>query len=65
MTAYIGSEDFFNGISVEIGGIIIEIILLSILIPLFIWIYKYKSNRRKKANAIALLFDLFHMYLDL
>jgi len=59
MKEYVDTLEFWNDMTVEIGGLIIEIILLSILIPFIIWIYNYKRRRFNKYHGITILFGLF------
>ncbi len=64
MKEYIGTPDFCNGMTVEMTGLIIEIFLLSLLVPLIIWIFNYRENRLKKYHGVSILFGLFNTTLD-
>lgn len=64
MLKYIGSQDYFNNLSVTLTGIIIEGILFVILIRIFFWINDYKENRFKKYHGISILFHIYNRTLD-
>lgn len=60
ITSYIRTSDYLNGVFVEISGIVIELLLLSILLPLFLYIYKLRKSRQSRMIASFYLFQVFH-----
>lgn len=60
---YLWSDDYINGVIVEVSGIIIEIALLSILVPTVIYLYNLRKKRRDKAAGIGILFDMYNFFL--
>lgn len=63
---YIFSKSFYSDIIVDLGlgGIIIELLLLSLFVPLIIWIKNRKKNKLNKFHAITILYGLFNEILD-
>lgn len=48
---YIETVDFRNGVTVELAGMLVDILLLAVLVPLFIWLFGWKKRRRNKTMA--------------
>ncbi|MBN2836082.1 MAG: hypothetical protein JXR48_14070 [Candidatus Delongbacteria bacterium] len=61
---YIGTEDYWTGVTVEFTGVIIEITILSILIPFILWLYRIKANRREKYNAVTIIYAMLNNLSD-
>lgn len=48
---YIETVDFRNGVTVELAGMLVDILLLAVLVPTFIWLFGWKKRRRNRAMA--------------
>jgi hypothetical protein len=60
LAAYAKTPDYVNGIFVQITGTAIELLLLSILLPLIIYLYKLRKSRQSRMIANFYLFQVFH-----
>ena len=57
---YSKTPDYINGVIVEITGIAIEILLLAILVPIFLYLFKLWKSRRTRFIGNFYLFQIFH-----
>jgi len=59
-TTYAKTPDYLNGVFVEITGIAIELLLISILLPLILYLYQLRKSRQSQMIANFYLFQVFH-----
>jgi hypothetical protein len=61
---YLGTQDYFNGVLVEITGIAIETVFLSILIPIIIHLTNRGKTRNFHSTLDFYLMQMYHNVLD-
>ena len=64
-SAYLPTDDFRKGLYVEIGGLAIDLLLLSILIPTIIWLANLRKSHHAKLMANFYTLQLHHKVAEL
>lgn len=62
---YLQSEDFRKGIYVEIGGMGVDLLLISIFVPTFIWLINLRKNRQAKIMATFYTLQFHRATIDI
>jgi hypothetical protein len=61
---YLKTKAFWDNYIAGIAGMLTQIVLLSILVPIVIWFYNRRKNRLKKFNSLTVLFNGCNQILD-